>query len=382
MNTHIPVNRERLAECFTLLCETDSPSLEEGRIAILLQTIFSVLGADEIVVDDSARTTGSDTGNLIIRFKGTAQRDGVFFCCHMDTVDPSRGVKVRREGDTFFSAGDTILGSDDKSGIASVIEAIRVIRENNIPHVPIEVILTTCEEIGLLGAKALDPALIKARIGYALDSTGINTVIIGAPASNKLEITLHGVAAHSGLHPEWGVNAIALAAQAITAVPQGRIGDQSSVNLGTIQGGTAGNIIPDRITLIGEVRSHSEEFLQQLTDRVKTAFENVIDDWDDPSGQAKGEPKLTFIAEHDFPAMKLDHVDEVISHVEKAAASLGLTLDYKVAGGGSDANIFNGYGLPTAILATGMSNVHSTDEYVDLKDMETVTRLLIALAAA
>ena len=381
MNTPLNINRERLASCFTLLCETDSPSREEGKVAALLKGIFSDLGADEILEDDSARVTGSDSGNLFVRFKGTSPGEGIFFNCHMDTVEPARGVKVRRENDTFFSGGDTVLGSDDKSGIAAIIEAIRYLRENNVPYASIEIILTTCEEIGLLGAKSLDPAMINARIGYSLDSTGIDMVIIGAPAANHLEIIVHGAAAHAGLHPEWGINAISLVAKALTGIPQGRIGDQSSINIGTIQGGTASNIVPEKVTLIGEVRSHSEEYLQQLTDQVQNSFESVVQEWLDPTGQAKGEPSLTFSVHSDFPVMKLDRSDRVLRHIEKAAQSIGLELVYKVAGGGSDANIFNGYGLQTAIIATGMTHVHSTDEQVELGDMEKLTSLLVAILA-
>lgn len=380
-NMKIPfaINRERLADSFTRLCETDSPSREEGRVAALLKDIFTVLGADEIIEDDSARTTGSDTGNLIIRFRETVPGDGIFLCCHMDTVEPARGVKVRRMGDTFVSAGETVLGSDDKSGIAATIEALTCIRENNLPHGPIEIILTTCEEIGLLGAKSLDPANIRARMGYALDSSGIDTIVIGAPAANLLEISVHGISAHAGLHPERGVNAISLAARALADLPQGKIDEQSTINIGTISGGLAGNIVPDRVAMVGEVRSHSEETLAKLTSEVEQIFTTVIDNWRDPSGEARGAPRLTFTASPDFPLMKLDPEDRVVQHAEAAARSVGQELRYKIAGGGSDANILNGYGLETAIIATGMTNVHSTDEQVELADMEKLTALLIAI---
>lgn len=375
----IQINRERLAARFTLLCETDSPSREEGKLAELLKGIFSELGADEILEDGSSGATGSDTGNLFIRFKGTAPVEGVFFSCHMDTVEPARGVRVRRENDTFFSAGNTVLGSDDKSGIASLIEAIWYIRENDIPCGPVEIILTTCEEIGLLGAKSLDPSMIRSRFGYALDSTGIGIVITGAPAANHLEITVHGVAAHAGLHPEWGINAINLAAQALSSLPQGRIDDESTINMGTINGGAASNIVPEQVTIVGEIRSHSEEKLASLTQQVRSNFEQVIREWQDTSGQARGKPGLSFSALHDFPVMKLDRHDKVVQHVAQAAASIGMELEYKVAGGGSDANILNGYGLQTAIIATGMTHVHSTDEQVQLADMEALTTLLVAI---
>jgi tripeptide aminopeptidase len=382
MKPEIQVDRERLATSFIQLCETDSPSREEGNVAVLLKGIFSDLGAAEILEDDSALNTGSDTGNLFIRFKGTLEAESLFFCCHMDTVEPARGVKVLREGNRFTSVGDTVLGSDDKSGIAAIIEAIQFIKENNVPHGPFEIILTTCEEIGLLGAKSLDPGMVQAKFGYALDSTGINTVVTGAPAANRLEITVRGAAAHAGLHPEWGINAITLAAQALVNVPQGRIGEESTVNIGTIQGGVANNIVPEKVTIVGEVRSHSEQYLAELTQQVKNSFEQVVDDWVDPSGQAKGEPSLTFSAKPDFPLMKLERSDKVLQHVEKAADLIGMELDYRRAGGGSDANIFNGYGLQTAIIATGMSHVHSTEEEVDLDDMEKLTSLLVALVAS
>lgn len=373
------IDRERLAADFVLLCETDSPSREEGDIAALLQTMFARLGADEIMEDETKAVTGSNTGNLLIRFAGSPDREPIFLNCHMDTVEPGRGVKVRREGDTFFSSGDTILGSDDKSGIAAILEAVRCVRENNLPCRPLEIILTTCEEIGLLGAKSLDPAMISARIGYALDSTGFGTVIIGAPAANRLEITVRGVAAHAGLHPEWGVNAIALAAQALNTAPMGRIDEESTVNFGTIRGGTATNIVPDQVTIHGEARSHSVATLDRLTRQVEHAFVQAVADWRDPTGQAKGEPELSFAATPDFPAMRLDQNDPAIRLIDRAAASIGLRLEYKIAGGGSDANIFNGHGLQTAIISTGMTHVHSTDEQVDLQDMVDLARLLIAL---
>jgi len=297
----------------------------------------------------------------------------------MDTVEPAVGVKVRREGDTFHSAGNTVLGSDDKSGIAAIIETMRVLRAQNIPHRPVEIIFTTCEEIGLLGAKALDPALIKSRIGYALDSTGFGTVITGAPAANHLTITIRGTAAHAGLHPEKGISAILLAADALTRAPQGRIDAGSTVNFGTIQGGTATNIVAEEVTILGEVRSHSQETLDTLTRRIEDVFAQTVREWHDPTGQAVGTPQLTFRAQADFPLMLLNEDDPVLTHIRQAADSIGLELTSKIAGGGSDANIFNGYGLQTAIIATGMTNVHSTDERVDLQDMVDLTRLLLAL---
>jgi len=373
------VNRERLAASFTELCEIDSPSRREGRISRHLQQVFRELGAAEIVEDDSAGRTGSESGNLIIRFAGALECTPIFFSCHMDTVQPAEGVRVKRSGDLFTSEGDTVLGSDDKSGLAACIEAMRVLRENERPYRPVEFVITTCEEIGLVGAKALDPALVRAREGYALDSSGFARVITHAPAANRLTITVTGVAAHAGLHPEWGVSALILAARALARVPSGRIDEETTANFGTISGGAASNIVPEKAVIEGEVRSHSMAKLERVTGEIREIFTATVAAWTDPTGSAKGTPAVDVAVRQDFPVMQLEREEPVLRRVEAAARSIGMTLTYERAGGGSDANIFNGNGLATAIVATGMTNVHSTKEQVELQDMVDLTRLLLAL---
>lgn len=373
------VNRERLAASFTELCEIDSPSRREGRISRHLQQVFRELGAAEIVEDDSAGRTGSESGNLIIRFAGALECTPIFFSCHMDTVQPAEGVRVKRSGGLFTSEGDTVLGSDDKSGLAACIEAMRVLRENERPYRPVEFVITTCEEIGLVGAKALEPALVRAREGYALDSSGFARVITHAPAANRLTITVTGVAAHAGLHPEWGVSALILAARALARVPSGRIDEETTANFGTISGGAASNIVPEKVVIEGEVRSHSMAKLERVTEEVREIFTATVAAWTDPTGSAKGTPAVDIAVRQDFPVMQLEREEPVLRRVEAAARSIGMTLTYERAGGGSDANIFNGNGLATAIVATGMTNVHSTKEQVELQDMVDLTRLLLAL---
>lgn len=373
------VNRERLAANFTELCEIDSPSRQERRMLERLRTLCAELGATEIVEDDSAVRTGSDCGNLIVRFDGNLDVAPIFFSCHMDTVLPAEGVKVKRIGDLFTSAGETILGSDDKSGIAACIEALRLVREHDIAHRPLELVITTCEEIGLIGAKALDPSLVRARDGYALDSSGFAKVVTHAPALNRITITIQGVAAHAGLHPEWGVNALVLAGQALAKVPTGRIDEETTANFGTIQGGAASNIVPEKVVIEAEVRSHSMEKLARVTEEIKAICRETVAAWSDPTGSAKGTPKVEIEVRQDFAAMQLAQDMPVLRRVAAAAKTIGMELSYEKAGGGSDANIFNEHGLATAIIATGMTNVHSTNEQVELQDMVDLTRLLIAL---
>ena len=380
---HIPINEERLAATFIRLCETDSPSRSEGRLAALLRDHFTALGADALLEDDSAVRTGSDTGNLIIRFNGNDPcREALFFSCHMDTVEPGTGVRVVRKGDIFSSLGDTILGGDDKSGIAALIELMTILSEKEINHGPIELVFTTCEEIGLLGAKHLDPEHLRARFGYALDTTGIDRIITGAPASNRLKITLQGIAAHAGLNPEEGISAFCLAAKAITGLQLGRLDDQSTANLGRMHGGVATNIVPALLIIEGEVRSHSREKLELHTKAIISTFQKVVGGWPVPAAVGDRRPRVDIDVRPEYPAMSLQADDPVLARVRQAGVLAGRNLEFLVAGGGSDANILNSYGLPTAIIATGMNNVHTTQESLDLKDVVSLTRLLYAIVMA
>jgi len=378
----IEINRERLATTFTKLCEISSPSKKEGLIAKHLKNIFSDLGADFIYEDDSARQTGSESGNLIIRFDGNLpEQSGIFLACHMDTVEPGEGVEVLRTSDIFTSKSDTILGGDDKSGIAAIIELLTLLKENNTDHATIEVIITTCEEIGLLGAKSLDHDKVQSKFGYALDSSGINDIIIGAPAANKIEVEIRGVAAHAGLCPETGINALALTAQALTGISQGRIDKDTTRNFGLIQGGTATNIVPEQVILKGEIRSHSKEKLITYTQEVADIFNKTIDQWKGTSTTGDKRPSVKTTITDDYPILSLPDDSPVILRVKKAAEVCGKKLHYTITGGGSDASIFCSYDLPTAIVATGMKNVHTVDEQINLKDLVELTELLHALTS-
>jgi tripeptide aminopeptidase len=373
------INQERLASLFTTLCEIDSPSKQEGRVAAYLKSVFAEMGA-VVSEDDSATQTGSDCGNLFVQFPdGGLDKEPVFFNCHMDTVLPAVGVKVKREGDVFTSAGDTVLGSDDKAGIAALIEVMRTLQEKNIPYGPVEYIFTTCEEVGLMGAKVLNPSSIKAKIGYALDSSGINRVVVGAPAANRITAEIKGVAAHAGLSPEKGISAIHLAARAIARLKLGRLDPESTANIGLIEGGTATNIIPESVVVHGEVRSHTLSKLKEHMQNIQEVFQDEVDNWRDPESIVDGKPSLDFKVIEDYPVMKLDKNSTVIKRVAEAATTLDAELDYVVAGGGSDANIFNSFGIQCAILSTGMDKVHSTRETIKLSDMALTAELVMAI---
>lgn len=376
------INQERLARTFTTLCEIDSPSRGEGKLAHYLIQLLPQLTECLIAKDDSAVHTGSDTSNILFRLAGTEppKRRPIFFNCHLDVVDPCIGVKVQRRQDYFTSSGDTVLGGDDKAGIAIILETITVLREQKLTHRPLELLFTTCEEIGLLGAKHLDRNLLESAYGYALDATGIDNLIIGAPAAVEIKAEIRGRAAHAGLHPDEGINAIQLAAQAISKLSLGQVDPESTANIGSIRGGGATNIIPDHVVVAGEIRSHSQDRLHALTDEFEAIFKKAVNSWHDPRCTISGQPALSFQNTPQYPLMHLTSDDEVCRQAQKAANQLQRDLAMGRAGGGSDANILNSLGLPTAIIGIGMEQVHSCTEKISLRNMVRTTELIIALA--
>ncbi|OEU52287.1 MAG: peptidase T, partial [Desulfobacterales bacterium S3730MH5] len=351
------VDHNRLSNVFKTLVQIDSVSKEEGAFAETLQGIFESLGA-EVLIDGAGPKVGSDTGNMIVRFKGT--KEGVvplLLNAHMDTVQPGKGVRVLFSDGTFTSDGSTILGADDKSALAIIIEAIRILQEQEISHGPLEVVVTICEEIGLLGAKNLDYSLIKARYGYSIDASDTEGIVTQAPAANHIQLKVHGRDSHAGAAPEKGINAIHLASRAISETRVGRIDEETTTNIGLIDGGKATNIVPCLVTVTGEVRSHSPEKLEQETQKIVRTFERQVSAYKESFPSDDGLPSLETAVRQDFSVLKVPEDHLVISLAKEAASNLGRNMETKTSGGGSDANIFSGHGIVTGVLGTGMKDV-------------------------
>jgi tripeptide aminopeptidase len=373
------VNRDRLAEVFKKLVQIDSVSRKEGAISKTLQEVFEALGA-EVLFDGAGPEVGGDTGNMIASFTGS-QTDGVplLLNAHMDTVEPGEQVKVIFSEGTFRSDGTTILGADDKSALAVIIETITTLQENNVPHGPLEVVVTVCEEVGLLGAKHLDYSLIKAKYGYSLDATDTEGVVTRAPAANHVEFKVYGRDAHAGAAPEKGINAIHLASRAISDVQVGRIDEETTANIGLIEGGQATNIVPSLVTVSGEVRSHSPERLETETQRMITSFEDHVSGYRALFPSDDGLPKLAVQVREDFSVLNIPHDHPVVTMAKEAAVSLGRKIETKTSGGGSDANIFFGHGIVAGILGTGMKDMHTVRESIALEDMVKSAELLLEI---
>ena len=371
------INRVRLADTFRQLVLMDSPSREEGVVAEWIKrTLKEEIGA-EVIEDQSSGKTGSESGNIIARIQGTEKVAPLFFNAHMDTVEPGRGIKIIFEDGIFHSDGTTVLGADDKAAIAVLIETARLLKEYRVSHGPIEFLFTVCEEIGLLGAKSLDPALLEARAGYALDSSDPEVLINQAPCAIRFKVRVIGKAAHAGLHPELGINAIQVAARALAEVPLGRIDKYTTANVGLIHGGKATNIIPEEVELEGEVRSHNPKKLREVQDQVLGIFHRIALDF--KSGRNSGLPLIKTEVVDDYPLMSVSEEHPLITTAAKAAKGLGRKLRLDMTGGGSDANIFNAKGFAAVIMGIGMQNVHTTSEHIRLDDMAATTELILEI---
>jgi tripeptide aminopeptidase len=371
------VNAERLAETFRSLAATGSVSRREAALAGDLRRKLEALGA-EVFIDDTAPKTGSDTGNLIARLKGTCAVPALLLNAHMDTVQPGEGVSVQFVDGVFTSDGRTILGADDKSAIAVILETLFVLKERGLAHGPLEIVLTVCEETGLAGAKNLDFTQFEAPFGFTLDGSDTEGVIVQAPSANRFEISVIGKDAHAGAHPEKGINAIHLAAKAMAGLTLGRIDQETTCNIGWIEGGLATNIIPPLVTLRGEARSHDEDKLRQVTANIVNTFERVIAAGRGGEPQ-NGLPKVETRVERSYSRTRIPEDHLLVDLARRAADRLGRGMRTKISGGGSDANIFFEKGIPLGILGTGMREVHSVREHVRLEDMVRAAELLLKI---
>jgi tripeptide aminopeptidase len=371
------INRKRLAETFKFLVQIDSVSKEEGVIANEIKKILESLGA-ETFVDNAGDKIGGNSGNLIAKFKGNTKAPPLLLNAHMDTVEPGRGVTALLENGTFTSDGTTILGADDKSAIAILLETLTILKENDLRYGPLELVFTVCEEIGLQGAKHLDLSAVTATYGFALDATDTEGIVTRAPSAIHFEFIIHGKDAHAGAAPEKGINAISLACKAIAKLELGRIDQETTCNIGIIEGGIATNIVPNLVKVKGEVRSHDEEKLNKITNEIVFSFNEVIENYKkiNPNDEL---PRVEINLKKDFPRTQIPDNHPVIKLATRAAENLGRKMKTKTTGGGADANIFFEKGIFTGVLGTGMRDMHTVRESVKLDDMVRTAELLLEI---
>lgn len=366
MNSNIDQNR--LVDHFFQLIKTDSESGNEKQIADLLTGQLEQLGFNVTKLPVSDKI--SNAYNIYARLEGKLQ-DSILLGCHMDTVKPGINIEPWIDDGIIRSKGDTVLGGDDKSGIASIFEAIHQIREAEIPHKTIEIAFTVHEEGGLIGSKNYDTCHITSKQAIVLDTGGpIGTIVTAAPGQQKITAHIKGRSAHAGLAPEEGISAIQVAADAISKMKLLRIDDETTANIGTVHGGMATNIVMPEITVATEARSLNNDKLNQQVEHMISTFEE--------SARLFGaEVEIESTRAYDAFVLPEDHPH--IQRIKQSFNNCGILPKTKQSGGGSDANNFNQAGITTVNLSTGMAKVHTTEEFIAIKDMLLVTEFLIDL---
>jgi len=363
------INQERIKNLLLELVQIDSHSRKERDVAMRIKKYCEEMGA-EVEIDDAGEKVGGNSGNVIARFKGTIPgAEPIMMSAHMDTVVPGEGVKPIIEGDIIRTDHSTVLGGDDKSGCAVVIETIRCLKEQNIPHTDIEAVFSICEEVGLLGAKNLDVSKIRSKYGIVFDSDDPGFLFTKGPSANHLVFKIHGLESHAGVAPEDGISAIRIAAEAINNMKLGRIDEETTANIGVIRGGEATNIITNLVELKGEARSLSEEKLKAQCDHMVKCFEDAAAKCEVTVEGKTTKASVESTVSAEYYAMDVPDSSRVVQLVIQAAARMGLDVKTMASGGGCDANIFNKRGIECANLGTGMRAIHTVNEWLDVKDM-------------
>ncbi|MBN2830575.1 MAG: M20/M25/M40 family metallo-hydrolase [Candidatus Cloacimonetes bacterium] len=356
--------KDNIVDYFMQMVRIGSESGNEREFAAFITDELLHLGAD-VTIDGFSNSSHGCSGNIYAYFSGRIELEPLLFCCHIDTVKPGIDIDPYVEDGVIKSRGNTILGSDDKSGIVELLFAIHNLRLSGFDMPPLEILFTSCEEIGLLGAKYFDSSILKSKYGFALDSMEVGNIIIGAPAQNTLNFEFIGKTAHAGFEPEKGVNAIKVAAHALDEIQVGRIDEETTINFGVILGGYANNIVPDKVIVSGEIRSHSEEKLETLTNQVINKAKAAVEEF----------PKADMIYDvtREYNSFLLDENNFYLKLAAQAFKNIGISPQLLKSGGGSDANILNKDGIQMAVIGTGMDKVHTVDEQIKVRDLEVIS---------
>lgn len=359
------INKERILSTFCKLIEIDAVSFKEHAVADFVEPILVGLGFEVI------RQSYDKSFNLIAYKRGTCNVEPLMLSAHMDTVATTKDITYEVRSDRVVSIGNTILGADDRSAIAQILEALMIITENNLTHPDIEIVLTSAEEVGLVGAKHLDFGLLKSKRALVLDCSGsIGSIVTSAPTHVVYEIAITGRSAHAGLEPEKGINAIKVASRIVDALPDGRLDALTTANVGKISGGTATNIVPDSALIVGEYRSHDPKTL--------VSIKQIILDTATTLAQ-KHNAQMQIHETTQYMAFSLPDENAFLKLVDEALRQLNITPKHILTNGGSDASIFNEHGIVTLNLSNGMQDVHTNNEFILLDDLYKGSELIVKI---
>ena len=343
-----------LGDEFARLCEIESESLHERAMADAVTAELRACGL-EVEEDGTGEATGSDSGNLLARIPGPEERRTILLCAHLDTVPLAAPVDVTSDGGVFRNRNEGILGADNKAAVAVLLAVARRLSSEGSP-VGIELLFTTAEELALRGAKEFDRRSLKSEFGFVFDhASPIGELIVAAPTYFRLNARFHGAAAHAGIRPEDGHNAIAAAAKAIATMRIGRLDDQTTANVGTITGGTAANVVAERCEVELEARSLDDETAGRVIGEMADACAEAAADL---------ECDVETLVEQLFRGYRLPRTALPVAAAAAALDSVGIEPEYVTTGGGSDANALIAAGLPVLNVANGTERNHQPDESV------------------
>lgn len=365
------INAERVKHTFIELLKINSPSREERGVADYVIARLNSMGL-EVMEDDAGEKIGGNAGNVIALLPGTVPNaTPIFLSAHMDTVEPTDKLNLIIENDTVKTDGSTILGGDDKAGIAAILEGLAEVVDQKIPRGDVQVIFSISEEQGLRGASELDHSLVKAKMGYVFDTgSPAAALLVSAPTHARISVEITGKAAHAGVEPENGVNAIVAASNAISKMKLGRIDVETTANIGKIQGGKARNIVPDAVTINAEARSRNNEKLEAQIKHMTEVFEREA-------------AKIGAVARVDaltqYYTYRWTSDDEIVKLAMAACDKIGVDHVFLDGGGGSDANIYNTIGIPTMVIGTAYTGPHSVTEQASVKDLAKTAEFVKAL---
>jgi len=364
------IQKERLLNTFLDYVTIDSESTAEKAMAERIAADLREIGC-RIYFDASREKTGCDTGNLYCTLPATAEGEPILFSAHMDTVVPGRGIKPIIKDGVIYSAGDTVLGGDDKSGVAAIVEALRTVAERGLPHPEIQAVFTVAEEVGLRGSAALEYDRITAKRAVVLDSSGdTGKIITQAPGQYKINAAVIGRRAHAGVAPEEGVSAIQVLAHAIAAMKLLRIDEETTANIGTVSAQYATNIVPERAEMQAEARSRSDDKLEAQVKHMADCLQSACDRFG---------ARLALDLKRAYSAYAHAPDDPFVRTVADTCVRIGVTPQLAASGGGSDANNLNAHGIKALVLGTGMTKVHTTQEELSIRNLEDTARLALAL---
>jgi tripeptide aminopeptidase len=356
---------------FLELAAIASPSRRERAVADRCLAYLRDLGLD--AHEDDPPLPGDEAGNIICRIPATAGEHGtpIMFCAHIDTVEPTAPIEPVVAGGVVTNARATILGGDNKAAVASMLEGIRRVVAENRPHAGIELILSVQEEIGLVGVKAVDCSQLAARVAYVYDhAAAIGGLVTACPSQYSIDATFLGRAAHAGIAPQEGRNAIAAAAHALAEMRFGRLDDETTANVGTISGGLARNVVADRCDVRLEVRSRDHERALKESQAMLDALAHAAN---------AAECELETAVALEYRAYKLRRTDPVVQIAWAALEGRGFTPAQQATGGGADSHLFNERGIPCVNIANGMELIHTAEERIAVADVEMMADVTLAL---